>query len=134
MSKRPFTISSSLLRRLCRWCDRPAVCLHLLPAALPTVSPHRLPPALCQPGAEHHPTCASLPGGVSGHGQCHQPASGEHHRGARMTNGSPLLHHPLGMTHTDWLTLVHSSGSSSFRTFCPSLVLFPFPLLCLIPI
>lgn len=115
-------------RRFCRRCDRPAVCLHLLPAALPTVSPHRLPPALCQPGTVHHPTCTSLPGGASGHGQCHEPASGGHHRGARMTNGALLLHRPLGMTHTDWLTLVHSSGSSSSCSFYPSLVLFSFSL------
>lgn len=39
-----------------------------------------------------------------------------------MTNGAPLLHLPLGMTHTDWLTLVHSSGSSTSCSFYPSLV------------
>lgn len=118
-------------RRLCRRCDRIALCLHLLPAALPSVSPHRLPPALRQPGAEHHPACASLPGGASGNRQCHQPASGGHHRGARMTNGPLLLHRPLGMTHTDWLTLVHSSGSSSSWSVHPSLILFLFPpILC----
>lgn len=127
-----FLTCSSPDRRLCRRCNRPAVRLHLLPAALPTVSPHRLPPALCQPGPEHRPTRASLPGGTSSHGQCHEPASGGHHRGARMTNGAPVLYRPLGMTHTDWLTLVHSSGSYSSCSFYPSLLLFSFPALCLV--
>lgn len=75
-------------RCLCWRNHWPDLCLHLLPAALPALPPHRVPPALRQPGC--CPPTARCPGGGAAHRQCHQSASGGPHRGACMTACSLL--------------------------------------------
>lgn len=75
---------------LCRCCcgrsDRVAVCIYLLPPALPALSAHGLPPALCQPGCQlpRAPAPARRP---AAHRQRHHPSAGGLDWRARMTSG-----------------------------------------------
>lgn len=75
-----------LCRRLCWRSDRVVVCVHLLSPALPTLSAHGLPPALCQSGCRHPHTLA-CPGRPATHWQCHHPSPGGLDWRASMTSG-----------------------------------------------
>lgn len=100
-----------LCRRLCWRSDRVAVCLHLLSPALPTLSAHGLPPALCQSGC-CRPHALASPGRPAAHWQCHHPSPGRIDWRASMTSGHhrDFPQHPYQATEptspfpvTDWL-------------------------------
>lgn len=80
------TVLCVFCRRLCRRGNRFAVCLHLLPSALPAVPSHGLPPALRQSGCCGQQTFESRRG-LAAHRQRHQSSFGGFDRRASMTSG-----------------------------------------------
>lgn len=102
---------------LCRCCcgrsDRVAVCIYLLPPALPALSAHGLPPALCQPGCQR-PRVPASTRRPAAHRQRHHPSPGGLDWRARMTSGQhrdspdafaqPPSSPPRSQWLTDWLT------------------------------
>lgn len=98
-----------LCRCLCGRSDWVAVCIYLLPPALPALSAHGLPPALCQPGCH----CPRPPASVrrpATHRQCHHPSFGGLDWRACMTSGqrrdSPnaFAEPPSSPPRSQWLT------------------------------
>ena len=75
-----------LCRRCCWRSDRLAVRLYLLSPALPTLSAHGLPPALCQSDCRR-PHALASPGWPAADWQCHHPPPGGLDWRARMTSG-----------------------------------------------
>ena len=73
-------------RRLCRRSDRFAVCVLLLPPALPPLPAHGLPPALRQSG-QRRPRALASTGRPAAHWQCHHPPPGGLDWRSSMTSG-----------------------------------------------
>lgn len=130
-----------LHRCLCWRSDRVAVCIHLLPPALPTVSAHRLPPALRQSGCSRPHALLAPSGQLPAHRQCHHPPPGGldwragmtsgHHRdfpqhpqqAARLASSFPVTDWPLvyipvnSETHTPISHAVSSSLGGTYTFF-----------------
>lgn len=117
-------------RRFCWRSDRVAVCIHLLPPALPPLPAHGLPPALCKPGCRHAHAHASS-GRPAAHWQRHHPSPGRLDWRASMTSSHhwdyPQRPHQAAKPtpHSQWLTdsCIHSSGQ--WNASCISILLNP---------